>query len=140
MNKIMSMIIIISFSLLYAKELSTIEETKKQCKVSVEKIKYGNIKKAFDELKPYWPIPIAEIDNVAYQTKSQLDRMEKRFGNAVGTDFVETKKAGNSFVKHTYLIKYENTSIRFICIYYKPKKKWKINSIFWDDKIKLLFK
>jgi len=45
-------------------------------------------------------LPSAEIDNIAYQTQTQLSMVDKRFGNAIGTDFIDTKKVGNSFVKH----------------------------------------
>lgn len=115
-------------------------QTKKLCNNSVTLFSQNKIAESFSLLKPYWPLPQAELDNLSYQTKTQMAMLSKRFGKAIGTDFIRTQKAGNSFLKHTYILKFEKTSIRFICVFYKPQNSWLVNSITWDDKTSLLFK
>jgi len=72
---------------------------------------------AFSSLKPHWPVSPAELDKLSYKTKIQLGKASKRFGNPIGTDFIKSQKAGDSFLKHTYIVKYERTSIRYICVF-----------------------
>ena len=139
MKKVLSTILLVSGLNIFANNLITISDTKDICKNSLYSIQKGKVNKAFNDVKKFWPLPPAEIDNVAYQTKVQLDMVSKRFGNAIGIDFIRTKEAGKSFLEHTYILKYENTSIRYICTFYKPSDKWLINSIRWDDKTSLLF-
>jgi kynurenine formamidase len=133
------LLLVVASSSSTASELTEPQETLVLCENSVSLLSHGQVSETFDLLKPYWPLPEAEMDNLSYQTKSQLDMVSKRFGKAIGTDFIRTQKAGNSFLKHTYILKYEKTAIRYICIFYKPKKTWLVNSITWDDKTVLLF-
>ncbi len=140
MKYILSTVILVSGLNLFASDLITENDSKVTCKNSLHNIQKGKISKAFNDIKEFWPLPSAEIDNVAYQTKSQLNMVSKRFGNAIGIDFIGTQKAGKSFLKHTYILKYENTAIRYVCTFYKPSKKWIINTIKWDDNTSLLFK
>lgn len=90
-----------------AANLTTSKETKNLCKNSVTLLSKGKISESFNLLKPHWPLPLAELDNLSYQTKTQLGMVSKRFGNSIGTDFIKTQKAGSSFLKHTYILKYE---------------------------------
>lgn len=62
-----------------------------------------------------------------------------RFGDIIGVDFVGTKTAGSSFIQYTYIAKFEKHAIRYVCIFYRPKDYWLVNSVYWDDKIQLLF-
>ncbi len=139
MNIISGIILtIISFNAL-ASGLVTSSETKNLCENAASLLSKGKISESFNSLKPYWPIPAAEIDNLSYQTETQLKMVSKRFGKPIGTDFIKTQKAGDSFIKHTFILKHEKTSIRYICVFYKPKTKWLVNSVSWDDKTALLF-
>ena len=85
-------------------------------------------------------MPAAELDNLAYQTRSQLNMVSSRFGKSIGIDYIRTQKAGQSFLKHTYIVKYEKHALRYMCIFYKPNDSWLVNSVVWDDETSSLFK
>ena len=123
----------------FAKGLDTQEETKKICSKAAAEFGAGKIPQSFNTLKEYWPLPKAELNNLSYQTTTQLQMIKDRFGEMLGSDFVSTKTAGSSFIKHTYVIKFQNHAARYFCIFYKPQKKWMVNSISWDDNTALLF-
>lgn len=99
----------------------------------------GEFRQAIEMLKPYWPLPQAELQNLAYQTESQLSMVSSRFGKVIGAELIATESAGKSLIKHSLIVKYENHAIRWLIVYYKPKKYWQIDSVIWDDKVHELF-
>ena len=122
-----------------AEELNDIPDTKQLCARAATAFGEGRSKDAIEMLKPHWPLPVEEIDSLAYQTQSQLKMAAERFGPAVGSDFVRTRTAGNSLVKHVFIGKFERHAVRFICVFYKPGDVWVVNSVNWDDQTSLLF-
>ena len=123
----------------YAKDLLTVESTKNKCAQGAQLFGENQVKDSFYALAKYWPLPQAEIDNLVYQTNSQLGMVASRFGDILGSDYIKSEVAGDSFVKHTFTIKFEKHAIRYLCVFYKPKNKWLVNSIKWDDTIDLIF-
>jgi hypothetical protein len=123
----------------YSETLETIEDTKSLCQKAADQFGSGDSTGSFQTLKEYWPLPPQEIDNLAYQTETQLKTVSERFGKILGADFVSTKVAGTSFVQHTYIGKFEKHAIRYICVFYKPKNKWVVNAVYWDDQTPALF-
>jgi len=138
--KYIAIVLLLTVSQLsFAEELKTVDDTKNKCSKAAIKFGEGNIKESFNLLAPYWPIPKQEINNLIYQTETQLKTVETRFGSILGSDFTRTETAGDSFAKHTYVIKFEKHAIRYICVFYKPKTEWLVNTVKWDDSIELLF-
>ena len=123
-----------------AAPIMDIKETKNICQKAAEIFGSGNAEASFETLKPYWPLPKEEIENLSYQTASQLKMVSSRFGKILGADFVFSQTAGKSFIRHTYVIKFEKHAVRYMCTFYKPKNTWLVNAISWDDKITPLFK
>ncbi len=122
-----------------AEPILGIEGTKQLCQNAADAFGTGNSTKSFEILKPYWPIAEQEIDALAYQTEAQLKMVSDRFGKILGADFVNTKVAGTSFVQHTYIGKFEKHAVRYICVFYKPKSSWIVNTVYWDDNTPALF-
>jgi hypothetical protein len=122
-----------------AASLQTVDDTKALCEKAVKALDAGKVKQSFEILKPHWPLPNAELDNLAYQTESQLKMAASRFGASAGTDFISTKVAGQSFIQHTFISKFEKHAVRYVCVFYKPKSQWLVNAVNWDDKTPLLF-
>ncbi|EON90563.1 hypothetical protein MARLIPOL_18148 [Marinobacter lipolyticus SM19] len=123
----------------FAGSLLTVEDTKSLCQKAADTFGAGKAKESFNILQPYWPMPSEEINNLAYQTETQLKMVSERFGKILGADFVGTKVAGTSFVKHTYIGKFEKHAVRYVCMFYKPKSEWVVNAVFWDDQTPALF-
>ncbi len=140
MKKIFILIAILGVINLSAKQVLTSDmDTKLLVQKSAEAFGKGDYEKAINVLREYWPLPAAEVDNLIYQTKSQLELLKNRFGKKVGHDFVKTEKIGDSFIKHIYIAKFEHHALRLSYVFYKPENEWKVNSLHWDDKVKLLF-
>ncbi len=118
-----------------AKDLKDQEQTKDLCTRAAALFATGDADEAYEILTPHWPLPKEEIQNLGYETKSKLGMVAERFGASIGAEYVGTAVAGHSLIRHTYLIKRENHALRFACTFYKPKDKWLINGVFWDDSL-----
>lgn len=139
MRKIVILISILGILFLNAKDLQDEENTKLLAQKSAIEFGKGNYKKSIDILRENWPLPTEEIDNLIYQTQSQMQLVATRFGEKVGYDYVKTEKIGDSFIKYIYISKFKNHAIRLNYLFYKAEGKWKLNSFIWDDKVHLLF-
>ena len=104
------------------------------------KLAKGEYRQAIELMRPYWPMPQAEIQNLSYQTESQLGMVSTRFGAVVGAELVADEKVGKSLIKHTLILKFENHAVRWFIVYYKPKSGWQIDAVVWDDKLHEVFK
>ena len=120
-------------------DFTSLAEARKVTDKTVSLFKQEKIVAAYDTLKPYWPIPTVEVDNLANQTNIQWPSLKQRFGVSIATEFVAESKVGDSLARFVYLQKFQNTAIRWIFTFYKPKDRWIINSVSFDDRVGLLF-
>ena len=107
--------------------------------VLIEKFLQTKFQEAFDGAKPYWPLPAVEIDNVANQINIQWPMVAQRFGKQVGAEFIKEERIGHSFLRYYYLHKFEHHAIYWKIDFYKPQKKWMINSLTFRDDLSFLF-
>jgi len=122
-----------------AAELKSAEETLPLCEQSATLLSEGKVAKSFDILKPYWPHTDTAINALSDKIDSQMGLLSKRFGKVLNAEFVNSKKAGSSFLRHVFIIKFEKTVLRYTCVFYKPKDAWIVNAINVDDHLPLLF-
>jgi hypothetical protein len=71
------------------------------------------------------------IDNI----KLRLSRATPLLGPYQGYDLFIKKQAGQSYAYLSYLIKYDRQPIQISFILYKPKDKWQIQNLRFDDKV-----
>ena len=122
-----------------AGEFESLADARKFTDRTVELFRDEKIVEAFESMKPYWPLPAAEIETVASQTSLQWPVVRQRFGPSVGTEFVKQLDGGPSFARFIYLQKFQNHAIRWVFTFYKPKDRWVINAVSFDDQVNLLF-
>jgi hypothetical protein len=123
----------------HAAGLKSESEAKKLADVFMGEIGKGSYGKAFDMVKPHWPLPKAEIDNLSYQTETQLKMAAARFGKLLGAEFIQSNRIGKSYVRYIYIQKFFNHATRWMIVFYRPVDEWKVNLIVWDDKTQQLF-
>jgi hypothetical protein len=92
----------------------------------------GDPIKAYDEL----------FANNKYISKSDLETTKinlKDFlaglGDYFGNEEITMKKAGESYILKSFLIKYDRQPIRFTFILYKAVDKWKIQNFSYDSNL-----
>jgi hypothetical protein len=116
-----------------AGELKTGEEARIFADNVMATVGSGDLKTAFEMLKPYLSLSGTEVDSVYQQTKLTRDQYRERFGNTVGTEFVSARSAGNSLIRFVYVEKTENTAFVWKFVFYKTRSGWVINSFNWGD-------
>ncbi len=72
--------------------------------------------------------------------KERLELSRKLLGNYYGSEIVDIYYAGDSYVKYIYSLKYERQPVKFIVVLYKPKDKWKVQNINFQDDIDTEFR
>lgn len=93
----------------------------------------------YELLKPYWPLPAAEVDNMANQTLQQWPVIKDRFGSSLSVEFVSQTDVGSSLSQVIYLQKFQNHAIRWVFTLYKARDRWMFNSVSFDDQLQALF-
>lgn len=119
--------------------LNSTAQTRTLCEAAVTKVADGQPRQAFDLLAPYWPMSKEEVNRLATQTDAQLKQLTASYGPIVGYEWVRTREAGKSLVRHWYLVKMQYHALRISCTFYKPAQTWQVHTVFWDDQLDELF-
>lgn len=69
------------------------DQTKPICMEAAQHFAAGNYDLAYQRLLPHWPLPKEEVQNLGYQTKTQLKMVGERFGASLGAEYVATLAA-----------------------------------------------
>lgn len=115
------------------KYLKDIESAKLISKDVTQLFKENKINEAINIIRPYWPLPTNEIDNVESKTIQSLNLISERFGKPEGIVKVNEQNIKEIALRETYILKFENTAIRLIFTYYKNNMGWILNAFKWDD-------
>ncbi len=124
---------------LFADELSTLADAREVTDKAVALFQNEMIVEGYNVLKPYWPLQTIEIDSLANQTGTQWPMIKQRFGTSIATEFVKEMHAGKSLARFVYMQKFQNHAIRWVFTFYRPRDKWIVNGVSFDDRLELLF-
>lgn len=62
----------------------------------------------------------------------KIDSMRSVIGKYLGKDLIMQRKASNSLVLYSYLLKHESQPARITFMFYKPKNEWEIYRLYFD--------
>jgi hypothetical protein len=124
----------------WADDFASLAEAKRATDRAVELFASEKFAEGYGLLKAYWPLPPVEVDNLANQTNIQWPLVRQRFGATIGTEFVSQSEGGASLARFIYLQKFQNHAIRWVFTFYKPKDRWIVNGVSFDDQLHLLLK
>jgi hypothetical protein len=119
--------------------LGTEEEARALAEAVMQEIVAGEYQAAIEKLKPYWPFPEAELDELIATTVDQRSRLEPRFGTSLGHKLVQRETVGDALLRLTYLERTDRQVLRWLFLFYRPTDTWILNSISWDDDVEPLF-
>ena len=89
-----------------ASELKSIEDTLTLSNNIIEDFVSKKFEAGINRVKPHWPLPVVEMDNLLNTIQQQWPIVDQRFGQAVGKEFLYSESIGGSFVRHYYLHKF----------------------------------
>ena len=99
----------------------------------------GRLDAALGQLKSYASVAAGEFKRIEEELLFQIPEMEKRFGKAIGVEFLASEDAGDSLYALSYLQKFERHAVRWRFLFYRPRDRWVLNSFATDDNLQLLF-
>ena len=107
---------------------------------AMARVAKDDVRGAFTGLKPYWiGLPEAEIEVMIGKMSDQRRLIGPRFGKSLGVQFVSQKAVADTAAYFLYVEKYENHIVRWHFYFYRPKDRWQLNSVNFDDRIQGLF-
>ncbi len=95
-------------------------------------ISQARLDDAWRQMKQHSNIPGYGIDNFGRQYRDHHEQTIRHYGPAVGVELMKTEMAGQSFLRATYLVKYEATAITWFMIFYKVRDTWVLNEFNYD--------
>ena len=97
--------------------------------MDISKVRFDD---AWRQMKSHSNIPPAGIDNFGRQYRAHYEQAIRHYGPSVGVEIMKTEMAGNSFLRATYLVKYEATAITWFMIFYRVRDTWVLNEFNYD--------
>lgn len=66
---------------------------------------------------------------------AKIDTTRGLIGMYIGKELIVQRKASNSLILYSYLVKHEKQPVRFTFMFYKPKNEWLIYRLYFDDQV-----
>ncbi|WP_183568090.1 hypothetical protein [Mucilaginibacter sp. SP1R1] len=66
---------------------------------------------------------------------AKIDTTRSLIGLYIGKELIVQRKASNSLVLYSYLVKHQKQPVRFTFMFYKPKNDWLIYRLYFDDQV-----
>ena len=139
MKFIFGLIILLMATNVFADDLKSLKQTRDLSDKIVNQFVHADFKQGLALAKPHWPLPEIEIDGLANQIANQWPLVDRRFVKPTGKEFVREERIGESFVRYSYLHKFDNHSIYWRITFYKPSDIWIVNGIQFLDNLEPLF-
>jgi hypothetical protein len=99
----------------------------------------GDLKKAFETMKPYVVVSEADMQTAEQKSETQREQFTERYGAPIGYEFIAQKATGESLIRIVYIEKLEKQALVWAFYFYKAKSGWMLNSVIWDDQMPYLF-
>ena len=127
-------------TVVFGAEIKDLSEARTLLDSAMASVAKDDVRGAFSQLKPYWVgLPDAELEVMIGKLTDQQRLVAPRFGKILGTQYVSQKVVADTAAYFLYIEKYEKHLVRWHFYLYRPKDKWHLNSVNFDDKIQGLF-
>ena len=97
-------------------------------------LKDKGIDNAFEYLNSSM-LSIETNQDLVNQNKNGLIELTKSLGNYYGYEQLTKDKTGESYIKYSFLLKYEKSPVKFTMTYYKPNDTWKVYEISYNKQL-----
>lgn len=125
--------------LAHADTLKSESELRSFAESVMKQVGANDLAAAFKQMQPYVVISESEFQTAVLSSKSQREQYGARYGSAVGYEYIEQKKVGDSLLRITFIEKTEKHALPWTFYFYKSSKGWVLNSFSWSDKVQVLF-
>lgn len=74
------------------------------------------------------------------KVKAELKKIISLIGNYNGSEIIDTQFISLSYIRLSYLAKFDRQPLKFNFTMYKPKNNWQLQQLKFDDKVSKGFK
>ena len=134
-----ALVLSFGFSFGQVKHPKTKQEIIAVCNKFMDTFQKGKYSEAFDLMKPYTVIEDYKLDTLTNTAKAQMISVNNSYGKTIGFELVSEKAASLSLLKVTYILKFEQSVLKFRFVLYNNELGWTIIKFKYDADIDDLF-
>ena len=121
------------------KLLADKKEVKTFCDGFMQKTLENKLAEGFQTVKQYSKIDPQTLDKLNDVMADQLSALEV-YGKMMSYSLIEEKNVQESLLKMTYMLKFENSCLKFDFRFYNNGKGWQVNFLNFTEKIEEFFR
>jgi hypothetical protein len=111
------------------------QELKNVCAKFMDSFRLEKFQAAFDLLKPYSVIEDYKLDTIANTTKEQMKTLSTSYGKIISYEEVSEKEIKNDLTQLNYLLKFQQSFLRFSFILYNNGSGWTVTNLKYNEEI-----
>ncbi len=121
-----------------APPLASLDEARSLADKVMAKLASGEIGPAMELLAPHFPVSRNEQFGLSNRLSRARAMVSRRFGPAIGHEFVEADEIKDTLVRFTYVEKRERSFTRWLLTFYRPRDAWVFYTVAWDSNLDAL--
>jgi hypothetical protein len=132
--------IFLSIVCIYAGKV-TDDETKILSNKIFQNFKNEKFDEGFELFKDRCLIETVEIDKLKTTIKTQwAEIIKKSYGEPISIELSKVEKIEDSFIRYSYLHKFQKTVLVWVIVFYKPEETWMVHGLSYSGNIEQLYK
>jgi hypothetical protein len=125
---------------LTAQTLNNRAQTTEQTRAFMASSVAGDIRKAYQGLRPYLGVDATPYDKSAEEAAAYFRQVTEKVGKPIGSTHVKTETIANDFIRETWLQKFPAAAIAWHFTFYQPGENgWKLVGISYSTDISDLY-
>jgi hypothetical protein len=130
---LLAFLFVATFSFSQTQKISSLESVQQYSKAWSQLFLETKYAEMFDEMKAYWPIPAAKIDEMKGKTIQFKDAIRQNYGNPIDVVRISGENLTDVAYREVYFLRHEKSTLRAIFTFYNNGSGWLLSSFEWDD-------
>ena len=122
------------------KTLATEADALQLCETFLQAIVAGEHGRAFDAVRPYFPVSDERFLKLKSAISDQLDVAGQHLGQPIGYTFLDTNLIGQVLLRYRFAQQFPVDIFYWQIVFYRTPRGWIINQLGFDDEVERLFR
>jgi hypothetical protein len=119
--------------------MKTLPEVEKMTTTIINDFNQGDVLAALKKLKPYWPMPTEQFDNMVKETTGQLNQIAPQVGKTIEVKRYKKQQISDFLYREIIFHKFKNQVIYWVFDFYKPEAEWQVTSVTYSNNLDRLY-
>ena len=121
------------------KTLATEADALQLCETFLQAIIAGEHGRAFDAVRPYFPVSDERFLKLKSAISDQLDVAGQHLGQPIGYTFLDTNLVGHVLLRYRFAQQFPVDIFYWQLLFYRTPQGWIINQLGFDDEVERLW-